>query len=61
MRLLADSLEREFMTAEDRRGWISDLRGHAKGMERAAADADEPLFPCPHGKRVGLCSRCNKD
>lgn len=35
LRLLADSLERNFMTEEDRKGWVSDLRGHAKSVERA--------------------------
>ena len=28
---------------------------------RSPARADEPLFPCQHGERVGLCSACNRD
>ena len=35
LRLLADSLERGFMTEEDRRGWVSDLQGMAKNVERS--------------------------
>lgn len=42
MRNLADSLERNFMTEEDRKGWIQDLRGHARGVEWSLmADAEE--------------------
>jgi hypothetical protein len=36
LRLLAECLERNFMTEEDRRGWVNDLRGAAKNLERAA-------------------------
>ncbi len=39
LRALADSLEREFMTAEDRRAWVTALRGMAKSWEWAAQDA----------------------
>lgn len=39
LRLLAECLELGFMTDEDRKGWVSDLRGFAKDLERAAADA----------------------
>ena len=41
LRLLADSLERKFMTEEDRKGWITKLSGMAKDMERAAQDAEK--------------------
>lgn len=43
LRLLAECLENNFMTAEDRRGWITDLRGFAKDMERSRADMLEQL------------------
>lgn len=33
IRLLADSLERNFMTEEDRKGWVTALRGHANAVE----------------------------
>lgn len=43
LRLLADSLENRFMTEEDRQGWINDLRGAAKSLERARVElAEEP-------------------
>ena len=41
LRLLAECLERDFITFEDRKGWVSDLRGFAKTMERAAAERKE--------------------
>lgn len=41
LRLLAECLEREFITTEDRKGWVTDLRGFAKSMEWAAQDAAE--------------------
>ncbi len=34
LRLLADCLDRNFITAEDRKEWASDLRGLAKNIER---------------------------
>jgi hypothetical protein len=37
LRLLAECLERNFITEEDRKGWVTDLRGFAKSMERDAA------------------------
>lgn len=44
LRLLADCLECEFMTTEDRHRWVSDLRGFAKGIERSVM-LDESWFP----------------
>ena len=41
LRLLAECLEREFITAEDRKGWINDLRGLAKRLEWLATEAKE--------------------
>lgn len=38
LRLLAECLENNFITAEDRKGWISDLRGFANSLERATKD-----------------------
>ncbi len=35
LRLLAECLERKFITEEDRKGWVNDLRGFAKSLERA--------------------------
>lgn len=42
LRLLAECLERDFITEEDRKGWISDLRGMAKQMEWRQAEEGEP-------------------
>lgn len=39
LRLLAECLERNFITEEDRKGWVNDLRGAATSMEREMADA----------------------
>lgn len=44
LRVLADCLERDFMTTEDRHRWVSDLRGFAKGIERSVM-LDESWFP----------------
>lgn len=41
LRLLAECLERNFITEEDRRGWISDLRGFAKMIERRTEEKTE--------------------
>lgn len=41
LRLLAECLERNFMTEEDRHGWVNDLRGLAKSIERSIGD--DPL------------------
>lgn len=41
LRLLAECLENNFITAEDRKGWINDLRGLAKSLEREGQDARE--------------------
>jgi hypothetical protein len=41
LRLLADCLEREFMTVEDRKAWMSALRGCAKSIERRREDSRE--------------------
>lgn len=38
LRALADSLERDFMTSEDRCGWVNDLRSFAIMLERRAAE-----------------------
>ena len=38
LRLLADSLENEFMTAEDRKAWVTALRGDAKSLEWQTAE-----------------------
>lgn len=32
LRTLADSLERDFITQEDRKAWVTALRGHAKSV-----------------------------
>lgn len=45
LRLLADSLERNFITAEDRKGWTSDLRGFAKSIERRMAEPPGEVAP----------------
>jgi hypothetical protein len=47
LRVLADSLERNFMTEEDRKGWINDLRGLAKGIERSVLIETESIHPDP--------------
>ncbi len=39
LRLLAECLDNNFITAEDRKGWASGLRGFAKTLEREAKDA----------------------
>ena len=39
LRLLAECLERDFITTEDRKGWITDLRGLAKTLERRMAES----------------------
>lgn len=41
MRILADSLENQFMTEEDRKGWVTTLRGNAKSLEWRAMEAAE--------------------
>ncbi len=41
LRLLAECLERRFMTDEDRHGRVNDLRGMAKRQEWAMAEAKE--------------------
>lgn len=33
LRALADSLESNFMTQEDRKAWVTELRSHAKNIE----------------------------
>jgi hypothetical protein len=35
LRLLAECLDLNFITAEDRKGWATDLRGFAKDIERS--------------------------
>jgi hypothetical protein len=35
--------------------------GPATLFDEAAKAAKEPLFPCQHGEKVGLCLRCNED
>jgi hypothetical protein len=37
------------------------LHAAIKQERPAAPEADAPLFPCPHGGNVGLCSQCNED
>jgi hypothetical protein len=39
LRLLAECMERDFITSEDRHGWVNDLRGFAKDIERSAISA----------------------
>ncbi len=39
LRLLAECLERNFITEEDRKGWVTDLRGAAKHLEWRAEEA----------------------
>jgi hypothetical protein len=39
LRLLAECIERNFITEEDRRGWVSDLRGLAKNIERQQCES----------------------
>lgn len=34
LRLLAECLERNFITEEDRKSWVNDLRTFAKDIER---------------------------
>lgn len=41
LRLLADCLEREFVTAEDRKAWITSLRGDAKSLEWRMQELEE--------------------
>lgn len=38
LRLLAECLERNFITEEDRKSWVTDLRGMAKVMEWRQAE-----------------------
>lgn len=35
LRLLAECLELNFITAEDRKGWVTDLRVLAKDLDRS--------------------------
>ena len=39
LRLLAECLDNNFITEEDRKSWANDLRGMAKSMERDREDA----------------------
>jgi hypothetical protein len=50
LRLLADSLENNFITAEDRKGWASDLRGLAKNIERSVLMESVP----PRRRQIGI-------
>ena len=43
LRLLAECLDLNFITVEDRHGWATDLRGMAKSMERERADYRESI------------------
>lgn len=46
LRLLAECLDLNFITAEDRKGWATDLRGFAKGIERSMI-IEVPDYPAP--------------
>lgn len=48
LRLLADSLERDYMTAEDRHRWIADLRGFANDV------ANSVLLRIPSPSGAGI-------
>lgn len=39
LRILAESLERDFMTTEDRKAWVTALRGDAKSLEWRQAES----------------------
>lgn len=55
LRLLAECLDSGFMTAEDRKGWASDLRGFAKDQERGARDnRTQAAGPSPASDNPGI-------
>lgn len=65
LRLLADCIEQGNIPQDDHKGWATDLRGHAKSVERAVMlDGEQPSTVCPacngilvSGWRCWTCGR----